>query len=106
MPSAPTLVRPQQTNATRFFLCEEGARPVVSTAAAAEDDRDLEDGVLEFDGEEVEDGNGDEAGDGLECPECEPESQDVKTGPFTYKPTPAEVELHRLTHWPYRSWCE
>ncbi len=39
-------------------------------------------------------------------PECEPESQDVKTGPFTYKPTAAEVELHRLTHWPCRSWCE
>ena len=55
MPSASTLVRPQQTNSTRFFLCdEEGAPQVASTAAAAEEDRDLKDGVLEFDGEEVE----------------------------------------------------
>ena len=76
---------------------------VSAAAAAGEDDRDLKDGVLEFDGED----GGDDQGDGAGEPEAgEPESQEVKTGPFAYKPTPAEVELHRLTHWPYRSWCE
>ena len=69
------------------------------------------------DGEGVEEGNGGEgdhrAGhsenaaddprgpDDLESPECE----DTRTGPFHYKPPAEQVELHRLHHHPYRSWC-
>ena len=61
---------------------------MVSTAAAAAEGCDSQEGMLgELEGEEGENGNEDEDAAGLECPEHEPESQEVKTGPFTYKPT-------------------
>ena len=33
------------------------------------------------------------------------EAQENKVAPDPFMPSPAEVEEHRVTHWPYRSWC-
>ena len=33
------------------------------------------------------------------------ETQDVKVGTVPVKPTAAEVERHRIAHYPYRRWC-
>jgi hypothetical protein len=33
------------------------------------------------------------------------EAQDIKVAPDPFMPSAAEVEEHRVTHWPYRSWC-
>ena len=30
----------------------------------------------------------------------------MRIAPSPKQPSAAEVELHRITHWPYRSWCE
>ena len=35
----------------------------------------------------------------------EPERAPIRTAPSPVKPTAAEVEDHRLTHYPFRSWC-
>ena len=68
MPTASALVNPQCIDRKRFFLCdEEEASRVVSTAAAAVEDCDLEKGMLgEFENEEGERGDGDEGNDGQE----------------------------------------
>ena len=34
------------------------------------------------------------------------EAEPLRIAPSPKQPTSAEVELHRITHWPYRSWCE
>ena len=34
------------------------------------------------------------------------EAEPLKVAPSPKQPSPADVELHRTTHWPYRSWCE
>ena len=84
---------------------------MASAAAAPVEDYDLGDGVCELEngeggrGEEPQESNDPEQPEEL-CQECEPETQKATTGPFSYKPTPEEVELHRLNHHPYRSWCE
>ena len=41
-----------------------------------------------------------------ELPEGAQESPRVRIGPTPARPSEAEVEDHRLTHWPYRSWCD
>ena len=83
---------------------------MASTAAVPVEDCDLHDGVLgEFENEEGERGEENQENDEpqqpeeLTCPEVEPETQKATTGPFAYKPTAEEVELHRLNHHPYRS---
>ena len=30
----------------------------------------------------------------------------MKVAPSPKQPSAADIELHRITHWPYRSWCE
>jgi hypothetical protein len=30
----------------------------------------------------------------------------LKVAPSPKQPSAADIELHRITHWPYRSWCE
>ena len=66
------------------------------------------------DGAEAPDPQGEEDQGGFEGDQpdelvdepCEPEeTQEAKTGPFHTKPSAKEVELHRLHHHPYRSWC-
>ncbi len=85
---------------------------MASAAAVPVEDCDLGDGVCELEneggerGEEPQESNEPEHPDEMVCPECEPETQKATTGPFTYKPTAEEVELHRLNHHPCRSWCE
>ena len=34
------------------------------------------------------------------------EAEPLRIAPSPKQPSAAEVELHRITHWPYRSWCE
>ena len=34
------------------------------------------------------------------------EAEPLRIAPSPKQPTAADVELHRITHWPYRSWCE
>ena len=34
------------------------------------------------------------------------EAEPLKIAPSPKQPSAADVELHRITHWPYRSWCE
>ncbi len=86
---------------------------MASTAAVPAQDWDLNDGAVagfenEEDGQGEEDQENDEQQqpEELTCPEVEPETQKATTGPFVYKPTAEEVELHRSNHHPYRPWCE
>ena len=41
-----------------------------------------------------------------QCEPCEDDIQPWKTGPSPLKPSAEEVEEHRITHHPYRSWCQ
>ena len=41
-----------------------------------------------------------EIDDGIE------EAEPLKVAPSPKQPSAADIELHRITHWPYRSWCE
>ena len=34
------------------------------------------------------------------------EAEPLKIAPSPKQPSAADIELHRITHWPYRSWCE
>ncbi len=34
------------------------------------------------------------------------EAEPLKVAPSPKQPPLADVELHRITRWPYRSWCE
>ena len=56
-----------------------------------------EDEALDFDGDDNQQQDDEEAqGE---------ETQDVKVGSVPVKPTAAEVERHRIAHYPYRRWC-
>ena len=56
-----------------------------------------EDEALDFDGDDDQQQDDEEA-QGVE-------TQDVKVGSVPVKPTAAEVERHRIAHYPYRRWC-
>ena len=34
------------------------------------------------------------------------EAEPLKIAPSPEQPSAADIELHRITHWPYRNWCE
>ena len=38
--------------------------------------------------------------------QLEQEAADIKVAPAPTRPSEAEVEEHRITHFPYRSWCD
>ncbi len=40
------------------------------------------------------------------CEECETEVQKVRIAPTPWLPTRSEVEYHRCTHIPFRTWCK
>ena len=44
----------------------------------------------------------------FEIPEeiVEEETEDLRVAPSPLMPTSSEVEEHRITHYPYRSWCK
>ena len=44
--------------------------------------------------------------DGLVEVQPEEESADLKIAPAPVRPPAAVVEEHRITHYPYRSWCD
>ena len=46
-----------------------------------------------------------EPGDGDLHAQSGEDVQPVRTGPNPMKPSIEEVEAHRITHYPYRSWC-
>ena len=58
---------------------------------------------------EVEEPSGEREDDGSRCHPCEDEGESgerfVKRMQSPLLPTPAEIEDHNLTHFPYRSWC-
>ena len=38
--------------------------------------------------------------------EVEEDVEQLKVAPSPLLPSPSEVEDHRITHYPYRSWCK
>ena len=42
----------------------------------------------------------------IEINEESEEAEPLRIAPSPKQPSAADVELHRITHWPYRSWCE
>ena len=121
--STDALVRPHiDHQPVGFFLCQEGAGRVGAVAAEPTAMEEFDNGVIadlegdegaeaqaeaqDLQGEEERGDAEEQQPDELVCEPCGPEeSQEAKTGPFHVKPSAKEVELHRLHHHPYRSWC-
>ena len=66
-----------------------------------DESKDLEEEVFAEDDQDKEEND-----DILGQEPCDENVQPVRTGPSPVKPSAEEVEAHRITHYPFRSWCQ
>ena len=94
----PDLASAQQQRQQQQQRCD--IRPCVNPGVRFEDEHEEEDKDNEKDGE-MNMNEGEEEKDEEESGESRP----VVSRKPPERPTPEEMRIHRLTHYPFRSWC-